>query len=110
VVRIGRESGQLRAVHLSRHKWPTLMMCFWVLGSADGSGGEKEASLLTTSASNPLNHRNDFNGPALRHGSLNSLSQVAFYLPFEQEETPQSTPGRSPGMHELSIDTGVPRS
>ena len=31
---------------------------------------------------NPLNHRNDFSAPALRrHGGLNSLFQVASYLP-----------------------------
>ena len=30
---------------------------------------------------NPLNHRDDFSGPALRHGSLNSLFQVTLYLP-----------------------------
>ena len=29
---------------------------------------------------NPLNHQDDFSGPALRHGSLNSLFQVASYL------------------------------
>ena len=29
----------------------------------------------------PLNHRDDFSRPALRHGSLNSLFQVASYLP-----------------------------
>jgi hypothetical protein len=30
---------------------------------------------------NPLNHRDELSGPALRHGSLNSLFQVALYLP-----------------------------
>jgi len=30
---------------------------------------------------NPHNHRDDFSRPALRHGSLNSLFQVALYLP-----------------------------
>ena len=30
---------------------------------------------------NPLNHRDDFSRPALRHGSLNFLLQVALYLP-----------------------------
>ena len=30
---------------------------------------------------NPLHHRDDFVRPALRHGSLHSLLQVAFYLP-----------------------------
>jgi hypothetical protein len=29
----------------------------------------------------PLNHRDYFCGPALRHGSLNSLLRVALYLP-----------------------------
>ena len=29
----------------------------------------------------PLNHRHDFSRPALRHGILNSLFQVALYLP-----------------------------
>jgi len=30
---------------------------------------------------NPLNHQNNFSAPALRHRSLNSLFQVASYLP-----------------------------
>ena len=30
---------------------------------------------------NPLDHGDDFSRPALRHGSLNSLFQVASYLP-----------------------------
>ena len=30
---------------------------------------------------NPFNRRDDFSGPALRHESLNSLFQVALYLP-----------------------------
>jgi len=30
---------------------------------------------------NPLNHRDDFSGPALHHRSMNSLFQVAIYLP-----------------------------
>ena len=30
---------------------------------------------------NPLDPRHDFSGPALRHGSLNSLLQVALHLP-----------------------------
>jgi len=29
---------------------------------------------------NPLDHRDDFSRPALRHGRLNSLFMVAFYL------------------------------
>jgi len=29
---------------------------------------------------NPLNHQNDFSRPALRHGNLISLLQVALYL------------------------------
>ena len=29
---------------------------------------------------NPLDHRDDFSGPVLRYGSLNSLFQVAFYI------------------------------
>ena len=33
---------------------------------------------------NPLNHRDDFSGPAWRHGSLKSPFQVAFYLPSWQ--------------------------
>jgi len=30
---------------------------------------------------NAMNHRDDASGPASRHGSLNSLFQVAFHLP-----------------------------
>ena len=30
---------------------------------------------------NPLVHRDDFSRPALRHGNLNPLFQVAVYLP-----------------------------
>ena len=50
---------------------------------ASGAGVifERERSLLTTYRSESLNHRNDFSRPALRHGSLNSLFQVALYLP-----------------------------
>ena len=42
---------------------------------------QRESSLLTTYWSEPLNHRDNFSKPALRHGSLNSLFQVALYLP-----------------------------
>ena len=31
---------------------------------------------------NPLNRRDDFSRPALRHGGLNSSFQAAWYLPF----------------------------
>ena len=36
--------------------------------------------------SNPLHHRDDYSGPALRHGSLNFLFQVAFYSPSSHLE------------------------
>ena len=36
---------------------------------------------LQPTGPNPLNHRNYFSGPALRHGSLNSLFQVAVHIP-----------------------------
>ena len=31
---------------------------------------------------NPLDRRDDFSGPALRHGNLNSLFQASLYMPF----------------------------
>ena len=45
------------------------------------SHAERESSLLTTTGLNPLDHRDDFSGPALRHEGLNSFFQVALYLP-----------------------------
>ena len=36
------------------------------------------------STTNPLNHRDDFSRPALRHGTLQSLFQVALYPPSYQ--------------------------
>jgi len=43
--------------------------------------GERERVLYWhPTGPNPLHHRDDFSRPALRHGSLNSLFQVA-YLP-----------------------------
>ena len=36
---------------------------------------------------NPLNHRDDLSRPALRHGSVNSLFQVALYLPSWRRPT-----------------------
>jgi hypothetical protein len=36
---------------------------------------------LEPTGPNPLHHRDDFRRPALRHGSLNSIFQVAFCLP-----------------------------
>jgi len=41
---------------------------------------------LSPAGPNPLDQRDDFSGPFLRHGSLNSLFQVALYLPSEGEE------------------------
>ena len=35
---------------------------------------------------NPLNHRDEFSRPVLRHGTLDSLLQVAWYLPSENEK------------------------
>ena len=35
---------------------------------------------------NPLNHRDNLRRPASRHGSLNSLLQVALYLPSSKAE------------------------
>ena len=40
---------------------------------------------------NSLNHRDDFSRPALRNGSLNSLSQVA-YLPMVSRPCQQQPP------------------
>jgi len=43
---------------------------------------ERERDLYSQpTGPNPLNHRDDFSRPASRHGSLNSLFQVALYLP-----------------------------
>ena len=41
----------------------------------------KRARYRQPTGPNPLNTRDDFGKPALRHGSLNSLFQVALYLP-----------------------------
>ena len=42
---------------------------------------EREFFYWQPTGPNPLNHRDDFSRPALRHGSLNSLFQIALYLP-----------------------------
>ena len=43
------------------------------------------AQPLTTSWSESAQSSGYFSGPALRHGSLNSLFQVASYLPFSKQ-------------------------
>ena len=44
--------------------------------------GEREIFYWQPTGPNPLNRRDDFSRPALHHRSMNSLFQVALYLPF----------------------------
>ena len=48
---------------------------------------ERESSLLTAFWTDPLNHRNDFSRPALRHGSLNSLFPGSLISTFLVRDT-----------------------
>ena len=48
--------------------------------NADPAQRERVLYLQPTGP-NPLHHSDDFSRPALRHGSLNFLFQVASYLP-----------------------------
>ena len=48
--------------------------------------GEREICFyLQPTGPNPHNHRDELSGPALRHGGLNFLSQVALYLPSSNQ-------------------------
>ena len=52
-------------------------------GRLTGAGAERVIHWQLT-CPNPLNHRDNFSRPALRHGTLNSRFQVALYLPSKQ--------------------------
>ena len=41
-----------------------------------------------------VNHRDNFSGPALRHETLNSLVQVALYIPSSKCGTPKTVKAR----------------
>ena len=47
---------------------------------------------------NPLDDRDDFSRPALRHGNVNSLFQVAVYLPSYARRMRVALPLRVPGL------------
>ena len=49
--------------------------------SADQEKGREGEREFFSTGPNPLNRRNDFSRPALRHGNLDSLFQIATYLP-----------------------------
>ena len=55
-------------------------MAWRALARPSAPRSAERGGFFIASGSNPLNHRDDVSGPALRHGSLNCFFQVAVYL------------------------------
>ena len=55
---------------------------------------------------NPLHHLDDFGRPALRHGSSNSLFQVALYLPVSSNRASRKKCSRKKLLRPLGCSSG----